>query len=277
MVIYFATKKKEYRQNDKKTDLQQQINDVTSKLTITTSYTPDLPDMGDVDLNRLKCTCNQFKEYRQRFSIIDPRRLCKHLVKTLIEKGLPENLAEFKPEMLYWANMNRGVPIYDYLTTSYINGKKVILEAFIYDETSTREHINIIYADKQFGYWIDTNKWWSLSPPDREAIEQLIKDKLIEFTPKPLALGSINTIYRNHGKTKYSIKGKTGNKIIWAYIKPENHFADIQIVSTIEMEKQGIYNLKTKELSVHPRLKYLEKALFKWIEDEVGNLAELIT
>lgn len=284
MVIYFATKKKEYRQNDKKTDLQQQINDVTSKITITTSYTGGPQDIGEADLNRLKCTCNEFKGYRQGFSIIDPRRLCQHLVKILKEKGLPENLAEFKPEIFYWADKNgggfyNGVRIYKYLKPCYVNGKKVILEADSYDETSAQYWVNVIYADKRYGYCIDENRWSYVGvPPDREQIEQLIKDKLTEFTPKEFAIGSIQTTYRNHGKTRYSFKGEAENKTIWAYIKPENHIVDIKVeVAPSCLEEQGKYNLKTKEMNVHPHLKYMEKALLKWIEDEVGNLTELIT
>ena len=151
------------------------------------------------------------------------------------------------------------------------------MEADSYDETGGVYWVNVIYADKRFGYCVDENRWSYVgAPPDREQIEQLIKDKLIDFTPKPLALGSIDTIYRNQGKTRYSIKGKAEDKIIWAYIKPENDFADIKVEPSY-LEGQVIFRLKTKEMNVHPRLKYMEKALLKWIEDEVGNLAKLIT
>lgn len=247
------------------------------KITTTVTYTGGPNDIGEPDIRSLFCTCNEFKEYRQNFSKNDPRRLCQHLVKGLNNENLPEDLVQFKPEISYWVSKNDGVRIYKYMTTNNIDGRKIILSADNYDESVTDYWVNILCDGERYGFCPEKNRWSYRQQPlkNSESIEKWIKNKIEEYRPQPLREGSIKTTYRNHGKTKYSFKGEVGNKIIWAYIKPEKYHVDIK-VGSFDFGNSH-YNLETKRLYIHPRLYYMEKAILKWIEGEVYNLKELVT
>lgn len=59
------------------------------------------PDIHyQVDIEKLTCTCLNFLEDRSEYPTDDPRRLCKHLIKALLEKNkIPESLEFYREEI----------------------------------------------------------------------------------------------------------------------------------------------------------------------------------
>jgi len=52
-----------------------------------------------VDFDETSCSCKYFQITLKKYSIDDPRRLCKHLIQAFMEKGIPESLQPFKDEI----------------------------------------------------------------------------------------------------------------------------------------------------------------------------------
>lgn len=56
-----------------------------------------------VDLDGLTCSCEHFLNRTYRFNRDDPRRLCKHLIRTVIQYGIPEYLKQHENEIAFFA------------------------------------------------------------------------------------------------------------------------------------------------------------------------------
>lgn len=61
-----------------------------------------------VHLQRLTCTCPNFHEDREGFSMDDPRRLCKHLVKGLVDKKYVHEKLRGHVEKISIASLYKG-------------------------------------------------------------------------------------------------------------------------------------------------------------------------
>ncbi|MCX5808454.1 MAG: SWIM zinc finger family protein [Proteobacteria bacterium] len=55
----------------------------------------------EVDTENITCTCGYFQEKSYKFSKDDPERLCKHLVRVLVAKGIPAQLKS-NEEQIKW-------------------------------------------------------------------------------------------------------------------------------------------------------------------------------
>lgn len=57
-----------------------------------------------VDLESLTCSCEHFLNRTYRFNRDDPRRLCKHLIKALVQFGVPDCLKQNEGEIAFFAS-----------------------------------------------------------------------------------------------------------------------------------------------------------------------------
>ncbi len=88
----------------------------------------------DVDIQLLTCTCSDFITRRNKYETNDPRRLCKHLIKALLEieelkKGIiPANLRMYKEELTRLKSFDTGFQCTKKIETE-IKGQKFIIFA----------------------------------------------------------------------------------------------------------------------------------------------------
>lgn len=59
----------------------------------------------NIDLDSLTCSCEHFLNRTYRYDHNDPRRLCKHLVKALIQYGIPSGLMPYERDIIFFAGL----------------------------------------------------------------------------------------------------------------------------------------------------------------------------
>ena len=56
-----------------------------------------------VDLARRSCTCLQFQKRSNTFPINSPHRLCKHLIRAIVDNGIPADLKPYAADICWFA------------------------------------------------------------------------------------------------------------------------------------------------------------------------------
>lgn len=236
-----------------------------------------------VDINKLTCTCRDFKEARFSYPIEDLRRFCKHLVTTLAkEENLPVIVTPYK-EIIRRIDLvrsyHKGFPLYEHKLVSSVNGQKLEIFADTFDEKDEEESwLGVIFDGKYYKYGIEIDKWvtwqtWDVTPgppPNEKQIVEFIRNNADKFRPKLWPEKCVRTVYRNRGKKQYSIKGEVAvnnySWDIWAYLDYTSE--DI----TVPTSKYSIaINFQTGKSIFPERTKHMEKAIVKWLIDEYNR------
>lgn len=261
--------------------------DLKSRISIESFTEPN--KYYSVDINKLTCTCPDFKETCFSYPIEDLRRLCKHLVKTLAkEENLPVTIMPYKELIRKLAHShnkyghNKGFPHYDHKIVSLINGQKLEIFADTIDERGGDVGallIGVVFDGKYYKYRFEIDVWvtsetWDVTPgppPNEKQIVEFIQNNINKFRAKPWPENCIKTVYRNKGKKQYSIKGEVGiNNCfwdIWAYLdyKSEDITVSASDYFTIAI------NFQTEKFIFPERTKHMEKAIVKWLIDEYNQ------
>ena len=75
------------------------------------SFYPEIEKCHEINARSLTCSCQDFREGREQFRHDDPRRLCKHLVRSFVDAGfLPADLQLFKEGVERSALEHEGFP-----------------------------------------------------------------------------------------------------------------------------------------------------------------------
>ena len=238
-------------------------SDLSSEIQMTVRSFSDEERDYLINAKKLTCDCPDFIEDRLTFTTGDPRRLCKHLIKAITESNqFPLPLEPYRSEIHWCEERSRGFAPFKFHLRTNINDREFEMFAHTYDEVEESYWVTIFSKGKRYAYNPEIDKWaYSKMPESLEEVIEWIKDSVQSFSPKELREGSIKTIYSRQGKTKISLQGKVGEKIIRASLKPGS--------SLMEMELDGDWkftlNLETKENTMPKRIKYMEKAVTHWI------------
>jgi hypothetical protein len=228
----------------------------------------------------LRCSCPDFTDYRTRFDMDDPRRLCRHLVSQMLEGDtLPEEFREYREELDRVAKKLKGFYPYSHRESTTILGKKFTVFGDDYDENSDVYEVLIFLDGKRYAYEPDDGKWAkNVFPRYRAEIERRITHMLEGFQPPPLPECSIRTIYRDEGKTSYHIRGEfvegERGKRLRGEMKHDSEIFEV-FAGPVDRESCALeYHVMSGDCIVSPRLKYMERAIRRWLEDEYPNPRE---
>ncbi len=229
----------------------------------------------EIDLRGIFCSCSNFKEDRQQFSLDDPRRLCKHLIAALNRcADFPQHFCRYKKYLKILGRYNKSFKPMAHRSITEIDGKQIDLFTDIYDENISEYGIVVFIDSQHHRFNPETNLWFygeEIEISSKEKIEQWLQSNLLTFQPGPLEADAFKTVYRNQAKKSYNIKGATvSGKIAWMYVKPNISIVDVKVQDCrLEFDKEkGSYKIDL-------RLKYMEKALLKWIADEFETMKKL--
>ena len=232
----------------------------------TTNSEPTLP---------LTCSCPDFTSQRTEYRADDPRRLCRHLVKKLWEKdSLPAEFLEYREELVEENKGGlKGFYPYAHRENTLIRGKNLVIFADAYDENSSLYQITLFYDGKRYIYEPETGKWGGGKIPEHaEVIRYWVKDMLPRFQPRPLPESCIRTIYRDQGKTAYHLRGEiTGHGETRRLRASMANESDTFLVFAGPVDSDFCsleYHVMTGECVLAPRLRYMETAVKRWLEDE---------
>jgi len=228
----------------------------------------------------LTCSCPDFTMYRTEYRADDPRRLCRHLVMKLLEKGdLPPEFAEYREELVDEEGTPKGFYPYSHREKTVIAGKNLVIFADDYDENPSQYLVTLFYEGKRYVYEPETGKWQDgRAPRYGEEIRAWVKDMVPRFQPRPLPEGCIRTIFRGEGKTAYQLRGEiTGHGEHRGVRASMNHDSATFIVFAGPFDSDLCsleYHVMTGERAVAPRLRYMERAVRRWLEDEYPDPKE---
>ena len=232
----------------------------------TTDSEPTLP---------LTCSCPDFASQRTEYRADDPRRLCRHLVKKLWEKdSLPTEFLEYREELVEENKGGaKGFYPYAHRENTLIRGKNLVIFADDYDENSSLYRTTLFYDGKRYVYEPETGKWdGDRIPEHAEVIRYWVKDMLPRFQPRPLPESCIRTIYRDQGKTAYHLRGEiTGHGETRRLRASMANGSDTFLVFAGPVDSDFCsleYHVMTGECILAPRLRYMETAVKRWLEDE---------
>jgi hypothetical protein len=289
IIIYAITRKRHTSSTITSQLADKPSSSVMSKLqgTIIVESFSDPGKTYTVNINNLSCSCPDYGENRSKFSLDDPRRLCKHLMETLAKgKNVPSSVAPIKQIIDRFARQrHKGFPIYDHRITTSIDGRNLEILADTIDEKGDDvSWIGIIYDGHYYTYGAEIGKWVTSRtdvtpgpPPNEKEIVEVIKNNISKFDPKPWPETCIKTLYRNKGKQQYSIKGEVrinnqvmyvGNGfILWAYLNYDSESFSVPVSDYFSI----VVNFKANRFNFPDRTKHMEKAVIKWLTDEYSH------
>ena len=85
--------------------------DVTGDIPVGSRFYPEVEKCHEINSKSITCSCLDFRKDREQFRHDDPRRLCKHLVKSFADgNSIPEELAFFWEGIQLSAENHNGFP-----------------------------------------------------------------------------------------------------------------------------------------------------------------------
>ncbi|MEI6125374.1 MAG: hypothetical protein WCQ99_02365 [Pseudomonadota bacterium] len=119
-----------------------------------------------IDTENITCSCPDFSKRRQHYKQDDPRRLCKHLARTLFAMGLPDQFKKFKNIIKHFSEKKTGFDLADNIKTININSKH-----FIILWSRDNPWVNIYEEADRFGYNVEEARWsYGKAPVEGEEI-----------------------------------------------------------------------------------------------------------
>lgn len=144
------------------------------------SFTGDEQYM--VDINALSCTCADFYDRRSNYDRSDPRRLCKHLIRTLLEEGqLPPSLAQYEEKLQGIEEQGRGFPITKKLVNPTIDGRKYEIWLCDPDNISDPKYAwcDVYDGPDRFAYNLIENRWsYKMAPENGNGVIRFIHNEM---------------------------------------------------------------------------------------------------
>jgi hypothetical protein len=173
------------RRNQSK-DVQVCVTPNTAK-----SFYPEVKKCHAINTRAITCSCPDFRNEREQFRHDDPRRLCKHLVRSFIDaKSLPEDLTLYKEGIEQSAGSHRGFPTNRTRFDERINGERISI--MIPREITEEDPWIDVYCDaRRYSYSPGRERWADETAPPRE--EQVI-GFLYERLGKPIPEAMIKRI-----------------------------------------------------------------------------------
>ena len=145
-----------------------------------------------VDIEGLSCTCPDFWDKRRNFNKDEPRILCKHLIKAIVENNqIPNKFKSFTAEIMSSYERRAGF-YYAELQVIRIKNKEVHI---IYNKESP--WVNIQIGNNRYGYNPIEKRWsYGDAPDGAREIKKHIKSNDHRNFSKFIDDGEYDKIYK---------------------------------------------------------------------------------
>lgn len=159
------------------------------------SFYPEIEKCHEINTKAITCSCTDFRKEREQFRHDDPRRLCKHLVRSFIDaNSLPEDLMLYKEGIERSDEGHNGFPTDKKRFDELIGGKRISI--MIPKEKSEEGPWIDVYCDaKRHSYSPELEKWADTTPPHEEQIVRFLFEKIGKPIPEAI-LKRIKTLPR---------------------------------------------------------------------------------
>lgn len=147
------------------------------------SFYPEIEKCHRINTKAITCSCEDFRQEREQFRHDDPRRLCKHLVKSFIDaQTLPEDLAFFKEGIARCAEEHIGFPAQRMKHDKLLDDRRISI--MIQKEAMEEDPwIDVYYEARRYRYSLEMEKWADETAPPHE---KQILGFLFEKAGKPI-------------------------------------------------------------------------------------------
>ncbi len=131
-------------------------------------FYPEIEKCHEINTRSITCSCPDFRKEREQFHHDDPRRLCKHLVKSFVDAdSLPEYLAFFRQGIQRSAESHNGFPSNRRRFDGILAGKRISL--MVPQEVAEEEPWIDVYAESGlYRYAPGLGRWAEENPPPKE-------------------------------------------------------------------------------------------------------------
>ncbi len=133
-----------------------------------TGFYPEIEKCHEINTKTITCSCAEFRKEREQFPRDDPRRLCKHLVRSFSDAhSLPEDLILYKEGVERSAEAHCGFPANKIRFDELVSGKRIGI--MIPKEMSEDDPWIDVYCEgKRYRYSLEQEMWADESVPARE-------------------------------------------------------------------------------------------------------------
>ena len=164
------------------------------------------------DTKKLTCSCPNWVESRIKYSISDPRRLCKHIINQLNINELPNEIKRYKASIKFYQDKEKGYRLFDKqimipdtdLVAEYVDGDWIN----IYDNEANK--YGLLVLDENY-IWAQSTK-----PKNYKAVEIFFASREYQLVA-PLTDIEIKSIEE---KLDSKFKIESGNFVITTQERP---------------------------------------------------------
>lgn len=152
-----------------------------------TGFYPEIEKCHEINVKSITCSCPDFRKEREHFRHDDPRRLCKHLVKSFIDaNSLPEDLAFFRKGIERRAEGHSGFPADRRRFEKLLDGKRISLMV-PKEVTEEDPRIDVYCEGGLYSYSPEFKKWANeTAPPQEKEVIRFLYEKLGEPVPEAM-------------------------------------------------------------------------------------------
>ncbi len=160
------------------------------------NFYPEIEKCHEINIKAITCSCPDFREGREQFRHDDPRRLCKHLVRSFIDaNSLPEELVLYKEGIERSDEDHSGFPTNRLKFDKLIGDKKISI-MIPKEVTENDSRIDVYCEAKQYSYSPELESWANeTAPPCEGEIIRFLHEKIGKPIPEE-RLDSIKTLPR---------------------------------------------------------------------------------
>lgn len=191
--VLYCLRRRQKRQNDFEIAVDSEAEE---------SFYPEIEKCHEINTKSITCSCPDFRKEREQFRHDDPRRLCKHLVKSFIDaNSLPDDLMLYKKGIERSAEGHNGFPTGRKRFDKLIDSKKSSL-MIPQEVTEENSWIDVYYEARRYSYSPELQKWADeTAPPQEEEIIRFVYEKLGDPIPEAV-LNRIKTLSRTQPAKK---------------------------------------------------------------------------
>ena len=150
-----------------------------------TGFYPEIEKCHESNTKAITCSCEEFKKNHEQFNHDDPRRLCKHLVKSFVDaRSLPEYLMLYKEGIQRSSENHSGFPSDRTRFDTFISGKRVSL--MIPKAVSEDDFWVDVYYEAKGYHYSPTSEMWAdeTVPPHEYQIITFLYEKIGRPVPE---------------------------------------------------------------------------------------------
>ena len=144
-----------------------------------TSFYPEIEKCHAINTKSITCSCPDFRHEREQFRHDDPRRLCRHLVRSFIDaNSLPEDLILYKEGIERSDQRHSGFPTDRKKFDTLVGGKRISI--MTPQETDEADSWIDVYCEAgRYSYSPKLERWADQkAPPDEGDILRFLYEKV---------------------------------------------------------------------------------------------------